>query len=322
MILVFTSKQDVHADSVIKNLYKRDIGVFRLNSEDILSSYKCNLDIDSKGLWSGTIADGYGRVLRLDKLKVAWFRKPQFNFYETQESQIGNIEFAVSETKAFINSLYSLPNVKWINDPFCANKAKVKFQQLLIAKRFGIRVPRTLITTDPETAKEFFLACGKKVLVKAIYTANVTIDGINQGIPSRLIGPDIFFGFYKNISVSPTQLQEYVPKAYELRITVFGEDVYAVKIDSQLHHETRIDWRLNTKLNPHSIYRLPDHVNKFCTALVREQSLTYGALDFIVSPEGEYFFLENNPFGQYLWLEHETGLALTDAMCNLLVANM
>jgi hypothetical protein len=50
--------------------------------------------------------------------------------------------------------------------------------------------------------------------------------------------------------------------------------------------------------------------------------LTYGALDFIVSPEGEYFFLENNPFGQYLWLEHETGLALTDAMCNLLVANM
>lgn len=42
-------------------------------------------------------------------------------------------------------------------------------------------------------------------------------------------------------------------------------------------------------------------------------------MDFIVTPEGEYYFLENNPFGQYLWLEIETGIPLTETMCNLLI---
>ena len=42
-------------------------------------------------------------------------------------------------------------------------------------------------------------------------------------------------------------------------------------------------------------------------------------MDFIVTPSGDYVFLENNPFGQYLWLELETGVPLTDAIIDLLL---
>jgi hypothetical protein len=42
-------------------------------------------------------------------------------------------------------------------------------------------------------------------------------------------------------------------------------------------------------------------------------------MDFIVTPGGQYVFLENNPFGQYLWLELKTGLPLTEVICDLLV---
>ena len=31
--------------------------------------------------------------------------------------------------------------------------------------------------------------------------------------------------------------------------------------------------------------------------------LTYGAIDLIVTPAGEYVFLENNPVGQFLFVE-------------------
>ena len=71
MLLIFTNKQDVHSDEVIRTLYKKGIEVFRLNSEDLLRKYKINLHIDSNGLWTGQITDELGRILNLDRLKVA-----------------------------------------------------------------------------------------------------------------------------------------------------------------------------------------------------------------------------------------------------------
>jgi glutathione synthase/RimK-type ligase-like ATP-grasp enzyme len=320
MILIFTRKQDTHTDEVIKLLSKKDIKVFRLNSEDILSKYKVNLSIPKDGLWEGEIVDQLDRILDLKQQKVAWLRKPDFNFFGDHPDKSAEEFFAESETKAFINSIYSLPNIKWINPPFIANGAKVKFQQLLLANKMGIKTPKTIITNQPELAKEFFVSCGEEVLIKSIYTANVTIDGLNQAIPSRKIGKDQFYPNYQNISLCPTQLQEYVEKAFELRITIIGQKVFAVKIDSQVNEETKIDWRLHTKMNPHSIYELPDHIEKFCIDFLNKQGLVYGAMDFIVTPQGEYYFLENNPFGQYLWLEIETGIPLTETMCDLLIS--
>jgi hypothetical protein len=322
MILIFTNKQDTHTDEVIRKLHERNVEVFRLNSEDILSKYKINLQIDRNGLWSGEITDEIGRVLNLANLKVAWLRKPDFNFFSDKNAGSGQEEFIASEVKALINTLYSIPTIKWINDPFVANRSKVKFQQLLSANHYGIRIPKTIITTQPEKAKEFFISCGEEALVKTIYTGNTTIDGINQGIPSRKISKDDFYKFHESISLSPTQLQEYVEKAFELRITVIGEKVFSVKIDSQVNEETKIDWRLHTKMNPHSIFELPSKIEKFCVDFLKEQGLVYGAMDFIVTPKDEYYFLENNPFGQYLWLEIETKIPLTEEICNLLISYM
>jgi glutathione synthase/RimK-type ligase-like ATP-grasp enzyme len=322
MILIFTSKQDSHTDEVIRKLHEKNIDVFRLNSEDILSKYKVNLHIDEDGIWSGHVTNEVEKTLNLENLKVAWLRKPDFDFFSSRGAESEQEKFIASETKALINILYSIPSIKWINAPFTANRSKVKFQQLLLANQYGIRTPKTIITTQPEKAKDFFISCGEEALVKTIYTGNTTIDGMNQGIPSRKIGKDDFYKFYESISLSPTQLQEYVEKAFELRITVIGEKVFAVKIDSQVNEETKIDWRLHTKMNPHSIFELPSKIENFCVDFLKEQGLVYGAMDFIVTPKDEYYFLENNPFGQYLWLEIETNVPLTEEICNLLISYM
>ena len=55
-------------------------------------------------------------------------------------------------------------------------------------------------------------------------------------------------------------------------------------------------------------------VRRFLGAL----GLTYGALDFVVSPDGSYTFLECNAGGQFGWLEARTGAPLTDALADLL----
>jgi hypothetical protein len=38
--------------------------------------------------------------------------------------------------------------------------------------------------------------------------------------------------------------------------------------------------------------------------------LVYGAIDMIRIPDGSYVFLENNPVGQFGWVEGRTGVPL------------
>ncbi len=73
-----------------------------------------------------------------------------------------------------------------------------------------------------------------------------------------------------------------------------------------------------TQYAPHD---LPRDVEQHCVELVEQLGLTYGAIDMIVTPDGRYVFLEINPAGLYLWIEAATGLPITDAICDLLVAS-
>ena len=43
-------------------------------------------------------------------------------------------------------------------------------------------------------------------------------------------------------------------------------------------------------------------------------------MDLILTPEGEYVWIEANPNGQFYWLEPPTGLPMAQAMANLLVS--
>ena len=66
--------------------------------------------------------------------------------------------------------------------------------------------------------------------------------------------------------------------------------------------------------------RLPDDVARRCLEFVHSYGLTYGALDLIVDLEGEYVFLENNPGGQFLFVEDRVPeLAMTDALAECLI---
>jgi hypothetical protein len=49
--------------------------------------------------------------------------------------------------------------------------------------------------------------------------------------------------------------------------------------------------------------------------------LNFASLDMIVTPDGEFVFLELNPNGQWLWLEYELGLPLVASMADLLTSD-
>jgi len=53
--------------------------------------------------------------------------------------------------------------------------------------------------------------------------------------------------------------------------------------------------------------------------LLEKFQLNFGAIDMVLTPNDEYVFLELNPNGQWLWLEHLTGLPISEEMAKLLI---
>ncbi len=110
-------------------------------------------------------------------------------------------------------------------------------------------------------------------------------------------------------------LQREISKASDLRVTVVGDDVFAVSIDSQTQTETEVDWRKGDGLQlGHAITQLPDEIASRCVELVRAMDLRFGAIDLIEDREGRYWFLEINPNGQWAWLETRTGAPIASAI--------
>jgi D-alanine-D-alanine ligase-like ATP-grasp enzyme len=54
--------------------------------------------------------------------------------------------------------------------------------------------------------------------------------------------------------------------------------------------------------------------------LVRSYHLNFSAIDLILTPDGRYVFLENNPNGQFMWVEKLVPeLEMTAALASCLI---
>ena len=58
---------------------------------------------------------------------------------------------------------------------------------------------------------------------------------------------------------------------------------------------------------------------ELCQRLREKLGLIFGCIDLVVTPDGEYVFLEINEMGQFLFVEQATGLPLLDAFSELLI---
>lgn len=190
--------------------------------------------------------------------------------------------------------------------PGILRKAENKTYQLLYAARTGLNVPKSYIGNSIEAveAKEW-----KKSIIKPLTTGKVI--GKDE---TELYQTSYFEGTDEDISLTPVYLQEYQEKQYEVRLTIVGDDLYPVRIDT----EEKLDWRRDYSKHHYSLVECPPDVVKKCRRMLRDFDLKYGAFDFIVNPSGDWIFLEVNPNGQWLWLEDALGLSISESIMKLL----
>lgn len=321
LIGIYTRLNDDHLQRVLEELRKRQLSVVHFDSADFPQSLHLAARFDARqSYWQGDFIH-QGFHYRLEDFRSIWYRRPSRRYtFISGLSEVG-YQYAKAEAqRGFEGLLRSLPCL-WVSHPDAIWAAEWKPKQMCYAKQLGLRVPRTLLTNDPEAAWSFFEECQGEVIYKPL----------SQGIPRPQIGEpwqgavytskltrSILQEHLSTIAFTTALFQEYISKAFELRINVIGSHVFAAEIHSQHSKRAKIDFRLGYEDLHYGIHKLPVSIEKACRQLVRLLDLQFSAIDMLVTPDGEYVFLELNSNGQWGWIENHTGLPLTETLANLL----
>jgi hypothetical protein len=321
-VLILTEPADVHSDAVIRELNRRDIPVFRLHTEDFPSEISLSIDIDASSL-GGEIVTPYRRIA-LDGIGCVWYRRPQEPKLAASLAAAA-VEFAQVQAEKTLGTLYNVLEVPWVTcGPHDLRIAEVKALQLSQACAAGFAIPPTLITNDAEKAAGFRRSLGgRRCVVKPVAAQIAKRNGSYMAPITQLVPPGQSLD---SVALAPLIFQAYIDKQFELRCTVVGREIFAVKIDSQRTENTRIDWRgawsdpNDPDENHYEVYALPDGVRQRLHRLMDAFRIRFACIDLIVTPDNEYVFLDLNPNGQWLWLEHALGLPIASRLAAMLAA--
>ncbi len=175
--------------------------------------------------------------------------------------------------------------------------------------------PRTLITNDYDELQDFASTVDGPVVCKAFSSLILSDEYMPKAVYTTIIDPTTVDS--RQLAVTAHLFQEWIPKDFEVRVTMIGRQPFAVAIraGSEAAH---VDWRADYPSLTYERIEVPSGIVASLIQYLTIFGLNYGAFDFVVQPDGAWRFLECNPNGQWLWLEHEVNLPIAAAMAEFL----
>jgi glutathione synthase/RimK-type ligase-like ATP-grasp enzyme len=210
---------------------------------------------------------------------------------------------ASNDTMSALHTLINACPARWVNSWQAYQFHREKPRQLAAVHQLGVPIPPTLITNDPTEVRRFAQAQAR-VIFKPVYGGAHTRDLS----PAHLASPRLELA----LQLAPITLQAYVPGT-NMRSYVLGHTVYTVEIRS-----AALDFRDDRQAAVRPV-ALPAAVQEQCRAIAKTLFLTWTAIDWRVTPWGDYVFLEANPSPMFLHVERHTGFPITQDLVHLLM---
>lgn len=308
MILIVGSTSDPHVEGVTLGLERRGAPFAIL---DLFSNAGCGvLDeiCDGVDLYIGA------RSINLNSLTAVWWRhKPRGGVPSESAKHLYDYNFIQKEYNYLLNYISGeCEHLFCINNRDNAAKADNKLVQLRLAREFGFRIPRTLVSNNPEAIIQFMNSVPDAQYVFKTLTPYMPPTG--EITFTSLVNEQDISSDAASVRAAPGIYQERIRKKYELRITVVGSTVFAAKINSGRDQHGAVDWRRTIFADIYSPITLGNPVRDMLIRLHSRFGLVFAAYDLIVDEDDNVIFLEVNPSGQWMWLEDALGLSIADAI--------
>jgi hypothetical protein len=308
VILVVSHEADDHAAAVVAELAAASHPVEVIDTARFPRHSTVIEQFDGRERSFAFVSDG--RHIVLECCGAAWWRRPQpFSLHAGLAADATS--FVYGECQEAISGLWwSLP-ARWVNSPQLDSAAHHKPYQLTVAADVGLRIPRTLITNDPDAALGLIQEIGVERTVYKTFLANEQCWRETRIMRHRDI--DVL----DTLRVAPVIFQEYVAADADMRVTIMGSHMFAAEIRSA-PGGYEVDYRMDMAGARFAAAVLPDPVEEDLRELMRRLGLIYAAVDLRRTPSGEYVFLEVNPAGEWRFVEDRTGQPMTTTMASLL----
>lgn len=290
-ILVVTCSYDRTVDYILAK-YKSDFEFFRFNV-DRFAEYKI---VISESYWE--ISQGSYTINQEEVLSI-YYRKPAFP--DTHDFDMEFRRLIHSDILSVVEGIVNSFNGIVLTKPCILRKTENKIFQLLYAQNNKILMSNSFIGNNIG-----FNQIDNPRIIMPISIGKILKDGEVSIIQTNIMHEN---DQYDDLGLTPIYVQKYVKKKYEVRLTVAGDDFYAVKIVS----DNSVDWRDGDK-NTYELIETPPEIKKTIRKLLFDFNLQFGAIDYIVDPDDNWFFLEINPNGQWQWLESALNLTISESI--------
>ena len=264
------------------------------------------------------------KIINCQDVKVVYVRTA-FVKLSLEEQNTLDIDFKIWKgewNKALLGLYFALKDIVWFIPLKEAYQAENKYLQYKEAKELGFNLPKMIVSNVKDELIKFINRHNNQVVIKFM-NQDFYKDSDNNFKGMYVNQIDIFrLNDFGNCNENPIVLQSYIEKHFEVRYVVVGKKHFVCRIESQKSNLTKIDWRRYDIPNtPHYSMEPPIQIKDKVSSLMKKLNLNYGALDFIVTKDGEWYFLEINTMGQFLWIEDLTGMPISNEIANWLSIN-
>jgi len=305
-ILILAGLYDFASDLVCLRLKELGTPFLRLNREQ-LPYLRVTLDPLGPTL---RVADDERRWEITPEVRSVWYRQPVFLRNVPAEPLDLPTQLERPQWMAFVRALTIFQSAAWMNHPRETFQAEIKPYQLALAQRAGFQVAPTRVGNDAAAFRIF----SEPFVAKAL--DGVLLRDGNDSIFTYSLITNRTELDEDSLRRAPIIAQRLLAKGADLRVTVIGNSIHAVRI---LRNGNPIDgdWRKIPKAElQYEEYILPPAVETACHKLMTELGLAFGGIDMIENNEGIHF-IEINPTGEWGWLlsptrqlDHEIALWL------------
>jgi glutathione synthase/RimK-type ligase-like ATP-grasp enzyme len=211
---------------------------------------------------------------------------------------------------ALLGGAIRTEGVRWLSSPEQSVAAENKVVQLAAAARIGVRTPRTVISTDPES-----IAGWDRVVVKPLGPGDY-VDSTGQGravFTSRLTERELST---TGRFTCPFIFQEEVAARTHYRVVTVGKRSWYAALDAR---GLPVDWRATAEA--HESFEpaaAPEAIRVGALDLCNALAVGFSSQDWVVDFAGEAFFLDLNPAGQWMFLPRSISEPVTNAIADWL----